>query len=71
MHYVYQNTCMNCGGLYRNLPKWIKNKKAINLKIDYDNNCFQYEITFALNHVQIRRDPQRILKNCCFTNQYE
>ena len=38
-----------------------KNKSTINPKND-DDKCFQYAITVALNHEQIKKDPQRIPK---------
>ena len=49
---------------------WIKNKKA---KIDpnnkKDNKCFQYAVTIALNHEEIKKDLQRITKIISFTNK--
>ena len=53
----------NCGGSYIHTLDWIKNKKAtvnpINRK---DNKCFQYAITVALNHEEIKNHFQRITK---------
>ena len=58
-------------GLYTDSPRWLKNKKAtINPKRN-DGKCFQYAIAIALNHEQIRREPQRIKKFHCFINQCE
>ena len=58
-------------GLYTDSPRWLENKKAtINPKRD-DGKCFQYAIAIALNHEQIRREPQRIKKIHCFINQCE
>ena len=44
-------------------PDWIKNKKtAINPINKKDNKCFQYAVTDALNHEEIKKDPKRITK---------
>ena len=61
---------LNRGGSYIDYPKWLKNKKAtINLK-NNDDKCFQYAITVALNHEQIKKDPQIITKIKPFIDQY-
>ena len=50
---------------------WLRNKRAtINPKNKNDNNCFQYTLTVALYHQNIRKDPQRILKIKPFIDQY-
>ena len=42
---------------------WLRNKRAtINPKNKNDDNCFQYTLIVALNHQNIRKDPQRIFK---------
>ena len=47
----------------------LKNKKAkINPK-NNDGKCFQYALTVALNHEQIKKDPQRITKIKPFIDQ--
>ena len=35
-----------------------------------DNKCFQYAVTVALNHIEIKRDPQRKTKIKPFINIY-
>ena len=48
----------------------VKNKKStINPKNNYDN-CFQYTLTVALNHKQIKSNPERISKIKPFIDQY-
>ena len=43
------------GGSYIDFPKWLKNKKAtINPQNRKDDKCFQYALTVALNHEQIK-----------------
>ena len=36
-----------------------------------DNKCFQYTLTIALNHKQIKKDPRRISKIKPFIDQYD
>ena len=56
--------------LYTNSPDWIKKKKAtINLQ-NKDDKYFQYAATVALNHEEIKRDPQRISKIKHNINKY-
>ena len=74
MFYKYHKTNLNSGGSYQFLtqsPYWVKNKKAtINHINKKDNKCFQYSLTVALNHEEIKRDPQRIIKINSFINQF-
>ena len=50
----------NCGGSYLYFPDRIKNKKTTISPIDKkDNKCFQYVVTTALNHEEIKKDPQK------------
>ena len=53
-------------------PEWIKNKTAainhINKKY---NKCFQYDVTVALNHEEIGKNPERITKIKPFINKYK
>ena len=48
---------------YIDSPDWIKNKKAtINLIERKYNKCFQYAVTVASNHEEIKKDLQRVTK---------
>ena len=59
------------GGSYISSPKSIKMKKAtINWK-NKDDKCFQYEVTFALNHGEIESHPERISNIKTFINKYK
>ena len=40
-------------------PDWLKNNATINPQ-DNDDKCFQYALTLALNHKQIKSHPERI-----------
>ena len=44
-------------------------KSTINPK-NNDDNCFQYTLTVALNHKQIKSNPERISKIKPFIDQY-
>ena len=49
----------------------MKNKKVtINPINKNDNKSFQYAVTVALNHEEIKKDPQRITKIKPFMNKY-
>ena len=53
----------NCGGSNADSPDWIKNKKAtINAINKKDKICFQYGVTVALSHEEIKKNLQRITK---------
>ena len=51
---------LNRGGSYIDSPEWLKNKNATINPKNNDDNCFQYAITVALNHEQIKKDSRRI-----------
>ena len=57
-------------GSYIDSPELLKNKNAtINLK-NNDDRCFQYALTVALNHEQIKKNPQKISRIKPFIDQY-
>ena len=49
------------GSSYIDSPKWLKNKKAT-IYPENDDNCIQYASTVALNHQNIGKNHQRILR---------
>ena len=56
LYYKCHEINPNRGGLYIDSPDLIKNKKAtINPINKNDNNCFQYAVTVALNHEEIKK----------------
>ena len=61
----------NCVRSYIDSPDWIKNIKATKSSINKkDNKCFQYAVTFALNHAEIKKSQQGITKTKPFINKY-
>ena len=60
LYYRLHKKSLNRGGSYKDFPKWLKNKKATINPKNIDDKCFQYAITVALNHKQIKSHPERI-----------
>ena len=71
LYYKYHKINPNCCRSFIDSLDWIKNKKAtinpINKKY---NKCFQYAVTVALNHEEVRKNPERITKIKTFINKY-
>ena len=71
LYYKYHKINFHRGGSYIDSPFWMKNKKTtINSINKKDNKCFQYSVTVALNHEEIKKDPQRTTKVKPFINKY-
>ena len=71
LQYSLHKIKLKRGESYIKSPIWIRNKgAAINPKDEDDNNCFQYAITIALNHQNIRNHPEEISKIKPFIDQY-
>ena len=70
LYYKCHRISLNRGGMYIDSSKWLKNKKATIKPKNNDDNSFQYAVTVALNHEQIKKDPQRITKIKPFIDQY-
>ena len=58
------------GGSYIDFPEQLKNKKTTINPENNDEKCFQYALTVALTHQNIKNNPERISKIKCFINQY-
>ena len=68
---LHKTSLKRAGSSYIYSPRWLKNKKATINPRNNDNNCFQYAITNALNHQNVKKDPQRILQIKPFIDHYE
>ena len=55
---------------YIKSPNWIFTKRAAINPKNKDNKCFQYSVTFALNHQKIDNHPERISNIKPFIDQY-
>ena len=72
LYYNLNKVSLSRGGSYIEFPKWLKNKGAtINPQNKKDYKCFQYAVTVALNHEQIKDHPERISKIKPFINRYD
>ena len=68
--YYHLKKSLKRGGSYIDSPEWLKDKKATINPKNNDDNCFQYRLTVALNHKQIKSNPERISKIKPFIDQY-
>ena len=61
----------NRSGSYITSPDWTKNKKASRNPINKKHNkCFQYALTVALHHEELRKNRAGITKIKPFINKY-
>ena len=70
LYYKCHQVSLNRGGSYIDSPEWLRNKKATINPKNNDDKSFQYSVTVALNHEQIKKDPQRITKTKPFIDQH-
>ena len=70
LYYKLHKISLNTGGSNIDSPKSLKNKRATINPKNNDDKCFQYAITMALNHEQIKKDPKGITKINPFLDQY-
>ena len=70
LYYSLQKISLNRGGSYIDSPNGIKNKKATINPQNKDNECFKDVTTAALNHKEIKKDPQRISEIKPFIDKY-
>ena len=71
LYYNLNKVSLSRGGSYIDNPKWLKNKKATINPKNEDGKSFQYALTVALNHEQIKNNPERISKIKPFIDQYD
>ena len=72
LYYNLNKVSLSRGGSYIDLPKWVKNKRAtINPQNKKDDRYFQYAVTVALNHEQIKDHPQILSKIKLFIDKYD
>ena len=65
LYYNLDRVSLSRGGSYIDSPKRLKNKQAtINPQSKKDGRCFQYSVTAALNHKQIKVHQERIQRLC-------
>ena len=69
LYYDLNKVSIRRGRSYIDSPEWLKNKNATINPKNNDDKCFQYALTVALNHEQIKSHPERISKIKLFINQ--
>ena len=71
LEYHLHKISLNRGSSYIKSSEWLYSKGVtINPKNTKNNMCFQYAITAALNHQNIKDHPERISKVRSFNNRY-
>ena len=70
LYYDFNKSSINRGGSYIDSPKWLKDKKSTINPKNYDDKCFQYAVTLALNLDKIKKDTQRVSKIKPFIEKY-
>ena len=70
MYYDLNKKSLSRGRSFIDSPEWLKNKKATISPKNNDGKCFQHALTAALNHEQIKKNPQGISKIKPFIDQY-
>ena len=70
LYYDLNKISLSRGGSFIDSPKWLKNKKATINPKNNDDKCFQYALTVALSHEQIKNIPERISKIKPFIDRY-
>ena len=72
LYYNLNKISLSRGRSYIDSPKWVKNKRAtINPQNKKDDRYFQYAVTVALNHEQIKDHPEIISKIKPFIDKYD
>ena len=70
MYYNCHKISLNCNGSYIDYLDWIKNKTNNNIYlVNYDDKCFQYAATVALNQEEIEKRSEKIGKIKHFINK--
>ena len=70
LYHTLHKISLNRGGSYIVSPKWLKTKKTTVNPKNNDDKCFQYTLTVATNHKQIKRHPERMSKIKPLIDQY-
>ena len=60
LHFDLNKINLNRGGPYIDSPEWLKNKKTTINPKNYDDKCFKYALTVALNYQNIKNNLERI-----------
>ena len=70
LYYKLHKISLNRDGSYIDSPEWLKNKKATINPKNNDDKFFQYAVTVALNHQNIKSYPERMSNIKAFIDQH-
>ena len=70
LYYNLNKVSLSRGGSYIDSPKWLKNEKATINPKNKDDECFQYALSAALIHKQIKDHPEIISNIKPFIDKY-
>ena len=70
LNYIFHKVDLKRSGSYIETTEWMQNKGATKNCQNYDDKCFQYAITIALNYDEIGNHHQRVNKVKPFIDQY-
>ena len=70
LYYKCHKITFKRGGSHINSPDWIKKKKATINQKNADDECFQCEVTVALNYGEIKWNLERVSNIKLFINKY-
>ena len=62
LHINFHKLTLTRSTSYIVLPEWIAKKKAVMNKKNQQGKCFKWAVIAALNHEEIAKYPQRMLK---------
>ena len=71
LYYKLHKISLNRGESYIDSPKWLENQKVTTNLKNNDVKSFQYAVTAALNHEQMKSNPERISNIKPFIDQYD
>ena len=66
----FHKLALTRGGSYIELPKWLKNRKAVINPQNKDEECFKWATSIALHHEDIKNNPERISLLRPYENQH-
>ena len=70
LYYNLNKVSLSRGRSYIDSPKWLKNEKATINPKNKDDECFQYALSAALIHKQIKDHPEIISNIKPFIDKY-
>ena len=67
----FHRLALTRGSAYTELPRWMKNKRAVINPQNEDEECFKWAIIAALDHEEIKHNLERISLLRPYENQYD